>query len=144
MTQAAFSWFTPARCLLPAIVLAVTGLRPRPTLVVFLRLRSSCARVSALGSSFFAVLDHFAQRPADPWPRWTGDVLLGRPGDPDFAKGWIEPGGSFSPTYNSFGISFWEAGDDGVPLATSDNLPLAQTMARYLNHLGAKLATHKP
>jgi hypothetical protein len=46
-------------------------------------------------------------------------------------KAYVEPGGSFSPAYNSFGVSFWIFGGDGQLITTSDSLPLAATRQSY-------------
>ena len=138
MTLAAFAWFTPARRLLPALALVVAGLAAAANITNFLEATALMRQGLSAKQERLALLDHVAQRRDDPWPRWTGHVPLGRPGDPDVDKGWIEPGGSFSPAYDSFGISFWAVGADGGPVATSDNLPLAQTTARYLDPVGAE------
>ena len=45
------------------------------------------------------------QRPEDPWPRGWGHVVLASPGSQQPAKGYHEPGGSFSPAAGSFGVS---------------------------------------
>jgi hypothetical protein len=78
-----------------------------------------------------AVLYEMRVRPGDPWPRGAGHVVLGSIGSRDVEKAHLEPGGSFSPAYNSFGISFWIVGGQGQLLATSDSLPLAAIHQSY-------------
>jgi hypothetical protein len=63
-------------------------------------------------------------RPNDPWPRGVGHVLLGIPGSYEEEKAYHEPGGSFSPVANSFGVSFWVIDSSRAPVATSDDIPL--------------------
>ena len=48
--------------------------------------------------------------------------MLAVPGCSEAGKGYHEPGGSFSPSFASFGISLWVTDDDGKILATSDSL----------------------
>jgi hypothetical protein len=63
------------------------------------------------------------QRPDDPWPRGKGHVVLALPGCPEASKGYHEPGGSFSPSFGSFGVSIWITDNAGKILATGDSLP---------------------
>jgi len=77
------------------------------------------------------VLREMASRPADPWPRGTGHVVLAFPGTPEDRKGYEEPGGSFSPAAPSFGVSFWIVEADGRIAATSDSLPLSDVHSRF-------------
>ncbi|HEY6878039.1 MAG TPA: hypothetical protein VI299_08460, partial [Polyangiales bacterium] len=70
-------------------------------------------------------------RPQDPWPRGEGHVLLAEPGSREYDKGYHEPGGSFSPSVGSFGISFWVVDDKGDLVATSDSIPLDQLHQRF-------------
>jgi hypothetical protein len=65
-------------------------------------------------------------RPADPWPRGVGHVLLAFPGTREDEKGYHEPGGSFSPAAGSFGVAIWAMADSGARIvATSDSVPLS-------------------
>jgi hypothetical protein len=64
-----------------------------------------------------------ARRPADPWPREEAHVILGRPGSAGEDKAYHEPGGSFSPSVRSFGISVWITDESGALLTTSDTMP---------------------
>jgi hypothetical protein len=70
------------------------------------------------------VIQAMLQRPDDPWPRGNGHVLLAVPGCSEASKGYHEPGGSFSPSFGSFGISVWITDNDGRLQATSDSIPL--------------------
>jgi hypothetical protein len=72
------------------------------------------------------VLREMERRPHDSWPRGVGHVLLGEPGSSRMQKAYHEPGGSFSPSPGSFGVSFWVKDEKGSLIATSDNIPLNQ------------------
>jgi hypothetical protein len=76
------------------------------------------------------VLRQMALRASDPWPRGEGHIVLGRPGARAEDKAYVEPGGSFSPAFNSFGISFW-AMREGKIVRTSDSVPLEHTYQSY-------------
>ncbi len=78
------------------------------------------------------VLEQMRTRPSDPWPRGAGHVLLAVPGSPEEAKAYHEPGGSFSPTVGSFGISLWVFDDRGDRKTTSDDIPLNQIDQRFV------------
>lgn len=84
------------------------------------------------GDGRFAVLRAMHERPRDPWPRGSAHVPLGAFGSTEREKGYLEPGGSFSPAAGTFGISFWIVDQAGALLATSDSIPLQQTSASYL------------
>lgn len=71
-----------------------------------------------------AVRDDMQRRPADPWPRGAGHVVLAAAGTREVDKAYHEPGGSFSPSVGSFGVSFWITDSDGRLIETSDSLPL--------------------
>lgn len=71
------------------------------------------------------------RRSTDPWPRGTGHIVLGIPGSYEEEKAYHEPGGSFSPVADSFGVSFWVTDSSGVPVATSDDLPLDTIQQRF-------------
>ena len=62
------------------------------------------------------------RRPGDPWPRSAGHVVLAIPGSSEREKAYDEPGGSFSPAVDSFGVSIWIMGKQGNLLATSDTI----------------------
>src|SRR5258708_5651389 len=84
-----------------------------------------------VGIDRLEVLSSMHDRPGDPWPRGSTHVPLGRIGSPESEKGYLEPGGSFSPSPGSFGISFWVVRQDGEMIVTSDDIPLHQTHASY-------------
>jgi hypothetical protein len=77
------------------------------------------------------VLSAMAQRPQDPWPRGIGHVVLGLPGSLEIEKGFHEPGGSFSPSEASFGVSIWMTDLQGGLRATSDSIPLSQIQQEW-------------
>ena len=89
--------------------------------------------IERIGSGRFAVLHAMRERPHDPWPRGIGHVPLGPFGSSEAQKGYLEPGGSFSPAANTFGISFWIVERSGALIATSDDIPLSQTHAHYIS-----------
>ncbi len=77
------------------------------------------------------VLEAMQKRSEDVWPRGGGHVVFGYPGGRDAGKGYHEPGGSFSPSSGSFGLSFWVTDAQGVRIATSDTLSLDQVGQRF-------------
>jgi hypothetical protein len=78
------------------------------------------------------VLDAMSQRPADPWPRWQGHVVLGIPGSPRSQKAYHEPGGGFSPSPGSFGVSLTLGGPSRSRIVTGDEVPVADIRQRYV------------
>jgi len=82
------------------------------------------------------VLEAQRARPADPWPRGLGHVVLAVPGSLEAQKAYHEPGGSFSPEFRSFGVSFWITDPQGVILETSDSIPIPQIRQRMVWHNG--------
>ncbi|WP_407530136.1 hypothetical protein [Methylobacterium oryzisoli] len=84
-----------------------------------------------IGEGRFAVLAAMRERPHDPWPRPAGHVPLGAFGASETAKGIVEPGGSFSPAFRSFGISVWVVEEGGAISSTSDDVPAGLASARY-------------
>lgn len=79
------------------------------------------------------VLLEKARRTADPWPRGDGHVVLGEPGSPLSQKAYYEPGGSFSPSPGSFGLSIWIYDGKGDLLVTSDDIPLDDIKQRLIH-----------
>jgi hypothetical protein len=77
------------------------------------------------------VLAAMRRRPADPWPRGLGHVVLAIPGSQQPEKGYHEPGGSFSPAVGSFGVSIWVRAADGKLQTTSDALPMEHVRQRF-------------
>jgi hypothetical protein len=88
------------------------------------------------------------ERPADSWPRGSTDLeidpksgtirrensnlrprsightVLAWPGSKEVDKAYHEPGGSFSPSAGSFGVSIWITDSEGNIKTTSDNIPV--------------------
>jgi hypothetical protein len=85
-----------------------------------------------IGPERLTVRQAMLARPDDPWPRGSGHVPLGPLGSLETEKGYVEPGGSFSPAAGTFGVSFWIVAEDDRLVATSDDIPLDQTQARYV------------
>ena len=84
-----------------------------------------------VGTGRLQALSAMRQRPGDPWPRGTSHAVLGRLGSTELKKAYLEPGGSFSPSPGSFGVSFWVVDRSGTLIATSDDIPLDRTRATY-------------
>ncbi len=75
-------------------------------------------------------------RPADPWPRSVGQVVLAAPGSSSENRAFHELGGSFSPQPGSFGVSIWVVDRQGNLKTTSDRIPL-QEIQQQLTNLAA-------
>jgi hypothetical protein len=124
--------------LLACILSGKIGLRPAVAAVALLLALGGGAFVwrgyllDRIGPERLTVRQAMLERPDDPWPRGTGHVPLGPLGSLETEKGYVEPGGSFSPAAGTFGVSFWIVADDGRLVATSDDIPLEQTQARYV------------
>ena len=78
------------------------------------------------------VLDAMKERPGDPWPRGRGHVVLATPGSLEEFKAYLEPGGSFSPAFPSFGVSIWVGDAQGKLIATSDSIALEKLEQRFV------------
>lgn len=72
------------------------------------------------------VMAAMTKRPADPWPRGVGHVVLAPSGSQLEQKGYHEPGGSFSPSPGSFGLSVWVTDRIGKVITTSDQVPISE------------------
>ena len=120
---AAYSTFTRAR----AIALLLTG-----ALIVtagtnnFIQFHKAVDAVNSLAPQRHQVLQQMRLRPQDPWPRGTGHVVLAAPGSLEVDKAYHEPGGSFSPSVGSFGVSLWLTDQAGNLQTTSDSIPLKE------------------
>jgi hypothetical protein len=77
-------------------------------------------------------LQEMMKRPDEPWPRGDGHIVLGEPGSPTSQKAYHEPGGSFSPSPGSFGVSFWIMDSNNHLVATSDNIPVKDIQQHYI------------
>ncbi len=85
-----------------------------------------CIATGASASERQVVLDAMEARPSGIWPRGYGHVLLGIPGSPEDEKAYLEPGGSFSPGFGTFGIQLLAENADGEVEVASDFVPLAE------------------
>jgi hypothetical protein len=94
-------------------------------------LRQLPALIDQLGNARRQVRRQMRIRPADPWPRGTGHIVLARTGSSDTLKAFVEPGGSLSPAAGSFGISIWVRDSAGALLTTSDAIPLDSIRQRF-------------
>jgi hypothetical protein len=117
----------------------------RPLAVLF----ASCAGLPAVSAASAGdvqlitqrqiVLLEQAKRPQDPWPRGDGHALIGEPGGPVAQKGYHEPGGSFSPSPGSFGVSIWVRNERDELIATSDSIPIEKIAEQYVFSGDAKI-----
>lgn len=98
----------------------------------FVQFGKAADLVSRQVTERFQVKSEMRSRPNDYWPRGIGHVLLAIPGSSEAAKSYHEPGGSFSPTAGSFGVSIWITNGERQVMATSDSLPLSQ-IKQHLN-----------
>ena len=77
------------------------------------------------------MLEAMHQRGGDPWPRGESHVVFALPGSQANAKGYLEPGGGFSPAFGTFGFSLWFQDPQGVVKASSDTLAPDQIQQRF-------------
>jgi hypothetical protein len=77
------------------------------------------------------VLREMVTRPRDFWPRGQGHVVLAEPGSAEEQKSYHEPGGSFSPTVGSFGVSLWVKDRYDDIQATSNNISMNAIRQRF-------------
>lgn len=78
------------------------------------------------------VLKEMSRRPLGPWPRGDGHIVLAIPGSLEHEKAYLEPGGSFSPAFGSFGISLWLAGKNHNLLYTGDDLKYSDIQQSFI------------
>lgn len=76
---------------------------------------------------------HMSHRVNDPWPRGEGHVILAYPGTNELDKAYYEPGGSFSPSVGSFGVSIWVMDKNGEILKTSDSIPIKDIHQQFID-----------
>lgn len=69
--------------------------------------------------------------PDRPWPRSVGHVPLAVPGAPEGSTAYHEPGGDFSPRVPSFGVSLWLCDTNGLPVVTSQTVPLSDIQQTF-------------
>ncbi len=118
---ASFSLLTPARLVglgLAGALIVCAGINNG------LQFKQATDFIQNRASNRYQVIGQMQQRPNDLWGRGTGHVVLAAPGSREVDKAYHEPGGSFSPSVGSFGVSLWLMDDQGNIHATSDNLPL--------------------
>jgi hypothetical protein len=102
---------------------------PRPATFIavflsFVAIERVPSPAAAAETPRLSVVNAMVLRPTDPWPRGKGHVVLALPGSTEDFKAYHEPGGSFSPAFGSFGVSFWVSDGKERLVATSDSLPL--------------------
>jgi len=113
------------RCLISRLILTIASL----TAIAFAQIPTAREKV----------LEAMRQRPSDPWPRGVGHVVLSMPGSEEMQKAYHEPGGGFSPTVRSFGLSIWITSADGSVLKTSDSIPLSGLQQKLVWQQGSLL-----
>ncbi|NEQ30842.1 MAG: hypothetical protein F6K04_07550 [Leptolyngbya sp. SIO4C5] len=91
------------------------------------------ALIATHGSPRHQMQAQMQQRPSDPWPRGIGHVILATPGSLEQDKSYHEPGGSFSPSVGSFGVSIWIFDSAGKLKTTSDTMALEQVQQRLIS-----------
>jgi len=79
-----------------------------------------------------SVLDAMEARPSGVWPRGYGHVLLGIPGSPEEEKAYLEPGGSFSPSFGSFGVQVVVENAEGEVEVASDFIPMKDVQQSWV------------
>ena len=120
---AALSTLTQQRVLallLAVLLISTAGIN---NILVFQQTRDFYA---VQGTQRHLVQAQMLRRPADPWARGVGHVVLAEPGSQASDKAYHEPGGSFSPAVGSFGVSLWVVDSQGGLKTTSDAIPLDQ------------------
>lgn len=92
--------------------------------VLTMAVLGACFLHSPTASERQTVLDAINSRPSVLWPRGFGHMVLGIPGSPEEEKAYLEPGGSFSPSFGSFGVQLVvENAEQEIEIA-SDFVPL--------------------
>jgi len=128
LTLAAFGLFTRLRplCLILATILIVSaGINNRA------QFRTISATLWNYGTPQQQVEAQMKLRPADPWLRSVGRVVLAAPGSAAQQRAFHSPGGNFSPQPGSFGVSIWVVDLQGKIEATSDRIPLSEIQQQF-------------
>jgi hypothetical protein len=86
------------------------------------------------------LLARMRARPDSAWPRGSGHIVLGVPGSPPADKAYVEPGGSFSPGFGTFGISITAHRAD-LTSQTGDQYPLDVIRQWFERNAGSPLPT---
>ncbi len=84
------------------------------------------------GTAHQKIRIHSHSRPQDPWLRGKGHVVLAYPTTAEKNKAYYEPGGSFSPSVGSFGVSIWVLDKKGNRVATSDSIPIEKIRQQFI------------
>lgn len=87
------------------------------------------------------VRDAMLAYPNADWPRGDGHVLIAPPQTPLLAKGYHEPGGSFSPGFGSFGLSIAQFKKNGELYVSSNSIPIQDISQRILSPSTIKTIT---
>ena len=122
LVLAAFSLFTPARLVglgLAGALIVCAGINNG------LQFKQATDFLQERAPNRYQVIEQMQKRPQDLWSRGTGHVVLAAPSSREVDKAYYEPGGSFSPSVGSFGVSLWLMDAQGNITSTSDNLPLS-------------------
>jgi hypothetical protein len=93
---------------------------------------SALATLLVSASERQLVLDAMEARPSGVWPRGAGHVVLAVPGSPENEKAYLEPGGSFSPSFGSFGVQIAVENSDRELEAVSDFVSMADVKQAFL------------
>ncbi|MGZ8915492.1 MAG: hypothetical protein ACXW1Z_20590 [Methylobacter sp.] len=125
---AAFASTTPARwiALVLAVLVVVAG--GINNIAMF---KEASALLLSQTTEHDKVRHAMLERPGDPWPRGRGHVPFGLPGTAEHDKAYLEPGGAFSPSVGSFGISVWVLDSNNQLITTSDALSLQDIKERF-------------
>jgi hypothetical protein len=129
LTLVAFSLFTrlrPLSLVLAVLLIFSAGINNRT------QFNAVTAALWNYGTPQQQVAAQMKRRPADPWPRSAGHVILAAPSSPIESKAFHEPGGSFSPQPGSFGVSIWVVDPQGNLKATSDSIPMDQIQQQFI------------
>jgi hypothetical protein len=135
LTLAALSLLTrlrPLALLLASILIVSAGMNNHE------QFQTIAAKLWNYGTPQQQVAAQMKLRPADPWPRGRGRMVLAAPGSSSEQKAFHEPGGSFSPAPGSFGVSIWVLDRQGRIETTSDLLPLTEIQQQF-----AQIAANK-
>ncbi len=92
----------------------------------------ACLFLSATASERQTMLDAMNARPSGLWPRGSGHVVLGLPGSTEDEKAYLEPGGSFSPSFGSFGVQLVVENAEQEIEVASDFVPLRELQQAWV------------
>jgi len=141
---AAFSTFTPWRQAATGLALVLLACAAVNNGMQFGHAAAYAKTHRTVGQALRAAME---ERPDAFWPRRAGHVVLSLPGSDVSLKGYHEPGGSFSPSPGSFGVSLWMTDAQGRIIDTSDTIPLLALTQRFVHGDGSpvpSLRTESP